>query len=81
MEPLTLTHQPHRVIQGTLSWALDPGGGLETYDTLSKPPHALHGWRVLEPEKLRTLWLALSPSTWCPGSCFTPQFGLFRLKP
>lgn len=51
MEPLTLTHQPHRGIPGTLSWAWDPGGGLETYDILSKPPHALRGWRVLEPRE------------------------------
>lgn len=51
VELLTLTHQPHRVIQGTPSWAEDPGGGLETCDILSKPPHALPGCRVLEPRE------------------------------
>lgn len=51
VEPLTLTHQPHRVIQGTPSWAEGPGGGLEACDILSKPPHALPGWRVLEPRE------------------------------
>lgn len=49
VELLTLTHQPHRVIHGTPFWAEDPGGGLETCDILSKPPHALRVWRVLEP--------------------------------
>lgn len=48
MKPFTLTHQPQRVAQGTLSWTRT-GGLCSSLQT--SPPHSLCGCRVLEPRE------------------------------